>query len=119
MRSVSALIQTELEDVIHKKGRGWRHIICALWTAPVFRFALDGTAWGLVTDTFTFNFTWSFLTTSPLKTTECVLYQDEKLPLAGLSRYLVFKTLLFIFYCVCRHLTASILVELLSVAHFV
>lgn len=35
-----------------------------------------------------------------------IVYQDEKLTLAGLSRYLVFKTLLFIF-CVCRHLTAS------------
>lgn len=30
---ISSLIQTEGQDVVHKQGRGWRHIICVFWIA--------------------------------------------------------------------------------------
>lgn len=40
----NSLIQTEREDVIHKQGRGWWHMICALWIVPVFRSIQSGQA---------------------------------------------------------------------------
>lgn len=46
---ISSLIQTEGQDVVHKQGRGWRHIICVFWTVLAFQFGLDMGARGLTT----------------------------------------------------------------------
>lgn len=46
---ISSLIQTEGQDVVHKQGRGWRHIICVFWIELVFQFGLDVLARGLTT----------------------------------------------------------------------
>lgn len=78
--------------------KGWCRIICVLWTAPVFRFGLDRTAWGLVTDTFPLKKKRKHLSHRVFSphhhfTLQCV-YQDEKakrsLHWPALSWYLAF-----------------------------
>lgn len=70
----SSLIQTEREDVIHKQGRGWRHIICTLWIVPVFRCIQSGqdSMGTAICQTQRFCFTQMFLITSAVKFAACL-----------------------------------------------